>query len=325
MLQVRRAPDPDPGAGEVRIRVVCAGINFADILARLGLYPDAPKLPAVVGYEVSGVVDAVGEGADKTLLNRRVVALTSFGGYSDTVCARSAAVFLIPNAVSDEAAAAIPVTYLTASTILLHQARISNRETVLVHGAAGGVGVAAIQLCRIVGARVIGTASRPKHDYLRSLDVTPIDYRDADWPSQVMKATDGRGVDLAMDPIGGRSFQQSYDVLAPGGRLCCFGLAAAVSGERRKLIHTIRTVLAIPKFRPISLMQDNRGVFGVNLGRLWGETEMMRTQMQTLLDYAATGQIDPPIDSVHEFADAADAHRRIQDRKNVGKVLLKPS
>ena len=180
VLRIREEPDPGPARGEIRVRVSHAGVNFADVMARLGLYPEAPPLPFVPGYEISGTVDAVGEGTDESWLGRRVTAVTRFGGYADLVCLPPALAVPTPDSVPDDAAASLPVNYLTAHQMLHRVCAVREGETVLVHGAAGGVGTAAVQLCGIVGARVIGTASTGKHDLLRESGVEPVDSRSKD-------------------------------------------------------------------------------------------------------------------------------------------------
>src|SRR5215831_21156835 len=180
VFELRERPDPTPGDGEVRIRVRASGINFADVLARLGIYPDAPKPPMVVGYEVAGVVDVVGRGVTSIHPGDRVVALTRFGGYADVVSVPAAQVYRFPDRLSDAEAAAVPVTYLTAAVALYKMANVTAGETVLIHNAGGGVGIAATQLARLRRATVIGTASPGKHDALRSFGVDhAIDYRHA--------------------------------------------------------------------------------------------------------------------------------------------------
>ncbi len=148
VLEVREAPDPEPLAGEVRVRVRASGINFADVLARMGLYPDSPPLPAVVGYEVAGVVDGVGEGVEGFSDGDRVLVFTRFGGYSDVVCAPAGLVAPIPDALDFGGAASIPVNWLTAWLMLVRLGNVRAGDKVLVHACAGGVGTAAVQICR---------------------------------------------------------------------------------------------------------------------------------------------------------------------------------
>src|SRR4051794_27459217 len=202
VLEPREAGDPVPAEGEVRIRVRAIGVNFADLLARIGIYPDAPKPPMVVGYEVAGGVDALGPGVTSVHPGERVVALTRFGGYSDLVTVPATQVYRFPDRLSDAEAAAVPVAYLTAALALYKMACVSAGDVVLIHNAGGGVGIAATQLARLRRATVIGTASAAKHDALRSFGVDhTIDYRHADVVNEVKKITRGRGADVVLDPI----------------------------------------------------------------------------------------------------------------------------
>ena len=323
VLELREAPDPVPADGEIRIRVRAAGVNFADVLARLGLYPDAPPPPVVVGYEVAGQIDGIGRAVTGFADGERVVAITRFGGYSDTVVVPAAQVFHFPDDLSDAEAAAVPVNYLTAALALYRMAALAPGETVLVHNAGGGVGIAATQLARLRRATVIGTASAAKHEALRRFGVEhTIDYRHADVPAEVQKLTRGRGVDVILDPIGGRSFLASYRMLAPLGRLIIFGLSAAAPGERRSLWRALGAWLATPRFDPLSLIHRNRGVFGLHVGHLWSEHRQLAPVMEMLVSELRAGRIRPIVARTFPLERAADAHRFIQSRANIGKVVL---
>jgi NADPH:quinone reductase-like Zn-dependent oxidoreductase len=323
VLETREAPDPSPGDDEIRIRVRAAGINFADILARLGLYPDAPKPPMVVGYEVAGQVDAVGRHVVGFAEGDRVLALTRFGGYADTVVVPIAQAFHFPDDLSDSEAAAVPVNYLTASIALYKMAALAPGETVLVHNAGGGVGIAATQLARLRRATVIGTASAFKHDALRSFGVDhAIDYRHANVAEEIRKLTRGRGVDVILDPIGGRSFTDSYRMLAPLGRLVIFGLSSAATGEKRNLWRALQAWATTPRFNPLSLINRNRGVFGLNVGHLWEERRQLASTMEMLISELRAGRLTPVVARTFPLDRAADAHRFIQSRGNIGKVVL---
>lgn len=325
ILELREAPDPEPREGEVRVRVRASGINFADILARMGLYPDSPPLPTVVGYEVSGTVDGVGSGVSDVAEGDRVVAITRFGGYSDCVVVPRDQVAPIPGELTFEKAAAIPVTYLTAWVMLIWLGNVRRGEKVLVHAAAGGVGQSAIQICRWRGAEVIGTASQGKHERLREMGVSHcIDYRTEDFREVVREITGGRGVDIVLDAVGGDSFKKSYRCLAPLGRLFLFGSSSVAPGKKRSILQVIQTMLTTPKFASFSLIQRNRGVFGVNLGHLWDERAALSQMFSEILELAGEGVLNPVVDRTFPFSEAADAHRYIQDRKNFGKVLLVP-
>jgi NADPH:quinone reductase-like Zn-dependent oxidoreductase len=326
VLEVREAPDPRPAAGEVRIRVAGAGVNFADLSARAGLYPDAPPAPMVVGYEVAGEVDEIGAGVTTFSAGERVMALTRFQGYSDVVTVPENQVAAIPGGADAVAAAGIPVTYLTAYLMLVRLGSVSAGDTVLVHSAGGGVGLAALQLAKGLGAVTIGTASQRKHARLAEMGLDhAIDYRAEDFEPAVLRITGGRGVDVVLDAQGGASFRKSYRCLAPMGRLFCFGLAAGNAESRRAAVRTLpKALVQTPVFHPIQLMNANKGVFGVNLGHLWGEREMMRTSLAELSAMWGRGEIDPVIDSRFGFNEAARAHRQLAEGRNFGKVVLVP-
>ena len=325
VLEVREAEDPEPGDGEVRVRVAAAGINFADIVARVGLYPDAPKPPSVVGYEVSGTVDRIGAGVEGFAEGDRVVALTRFGGYSDVVCVPTGQVAKISGSLSFESAAALPVNYLTAWLMLVWLGNVRAGERVLVHAVAGGVGQAALQICRHFGAEVLGTASASKHPRLKELGVAhPIDYRSQDFEAEVKRITEGAGVDIVLDAVGGKSFAKSYRSLAPLGRLFVFGASSMISGTKRSMWNAIRQVMRMPKFKPLDLMESNRGVFGVNLGHLWEQGDKLLAMLVEIVALAEQGKLEPVIDRSFSYEDAPYAHAYIQERRNFGKVLLTP-
>jgi len=323
VLQSREAADPVPAAGEIRIAVRAAGVNFADVLARLGLYPDAPKPPVVVGYEVSGVVDAIGPGVATHRAGDRVVALTRFGGYADRAIVPADLAFAIPGQLDHASAAAIPVNYLTAHIALRRMANLAAGETVLVHGAGGGVGIAATQIAKLRGATVLGTASASKHEAIRAIGVDhAIDYRRGDVAGDVRRLTNGRGVDVVLDPIGGRSFADSYRLLAPLGRLIIYGVSSMAGGERRSLLRALTVLVQMPRFKPLSLMNRNRGVFGLNVGHLWDERARLADAMRQVLDDVAAARLRPIVARTFPLERADDAHRFLQTRSNIGKVIL---
>lgn len=323
VFELRESPDPQPGDGQLRIRVRAAGVNFADVLARLGLYADAPKPPMVVGYEVAGQVDATLGAAAGFREGDRVIALTRFGGYSDTVVVPAAHAFHAPENLSDAEAAAVPVNYLTAAVALYKMAGLTSGETVLIHNAGGGVGIAATQLACLRRATVIGTASAGKHAALRTFGVEhAIDYRIANVSDQVRTLTRGRGVDVVLDPVGGDSFLASYRMLAPLGRLVMFGVSAAAPGERRSLWHAFRAWWALPRFKPMSLINRNRGVFGLHIGHLWDERQRLAPLADMIFSELRSGRLKPVVARTFPLDHVADAHRFLQSRQNIGKVVL---
>jgi len=322
VFEARESPTPEPGEGQIRIRVRAAGINFSDILARIGLYPDAPKPPVVVGYEVAGIVDAVGSGVTRPHEGDRVVALTRFGGYADYVVVPASQAYPFPDRLSDAEAAAVPVTYLTAAIALYRMAALTSGETVLVHNAGGGLGIAATQLARLRRATIIGTASVAKHDALRKFGVQhTIDYRHADVEADVRRLTKGRGVDVILDPIGGASFGASYRMLAPLGRLVMLGISS-MSGDKRSAWRVLRSWWRMKAFDPLSLINRNRGVFGLNVGHLWDERRQLQPIMELMMTELSAGRLEPIVARTFPLERVADAHRFIQNRSNIGKVVL---
>lgn len=327
VLELREARDPLPKAGELRIRVEASGVNFADVVGRLGQYPDLPPMPVVVGYEVAGRVDAVGDGVGSDWVDRDVLALTRFGGYADTLCVPEPQVHVRPEGMSAEEGAALPVNYLTAWQLIVVMGALKPSETMLVHSAGGGVGIAAVQIARWIGARVFGTASRGKHELLASIGVDAcIDYRTEDFEARVAELTRGRGVELVLDAVGGTSFKKSFRALSATGRLGMFGLSSAAAGKTPSRIAFLRAALSMPwlTFNPVTLMNANKGVFGVNMGHLWDEVDRVSSWMESLLDLYRKGAVRPRVDARFPFERAAEAHHYLQDRRNTGKVLLVP-
>ena len=324
VLQLLEQPDVTASAGQVAIDVQRAGLNFADISARVGLYPDAPPPPCVVGYEVAGVVREVGADVTHVAKGDRVLAMCRFKGHATQVVEQASRVLKIPDAMSFDDAAALPVNYLTAYQMLHRVGQLRPNQSVLIHMAAGGVGLAAIQLCKLVpGVVTYGTASASKHALLKQAGYDhPIDYHTQDYEQVVRELTNGRGVDFVLDALGGPDWHKGYRLLANGGTLFCFGWANMVGGERRNPLHVARQFLRMKRYSPLQLMDTNRAVAGVNLGHLWDERDMLETHCTTLLRLYQEGKVKPRIDRVFPLSQGPAAHRYIQDRKNVGKVIF---
>ena len=325
-LEVRETEDPEPGPGEVRIRVRAAGLCFAEVMAAQGLYPDAPKPPAILGYEAAGVIDKVGEGVDARREGSRVVAMVRFGAHSDVLCAPADQAFAIPPGKDFTEAAAIPVNYLTAYHILFRVATVRPGERVLIHMAAGGLGTAALQLCRTIdGVETFGTASAKKHAALREEGCAhPIDYHTTDYAREVRRLTGGEGVDVVLDPLGGADSRKGLKLLRPGGRLVSYGFANLASGKRRNPARVVRQLAAMPRLSPLYLMNANKTAAGVHIGRLVNRMDLLAGELTEVLALWAAGTIDPRVDATYPFAQAADAQRRILSRGNTGKIVLTP-
>jgi NADPH:quinone reductase-like Zn-dependent oxidoreductase len=322
VLQVRERPDPVCGPGQVRIAVRAAGVNFADTLARVGLYAPAPKPPdAVVGYEVAGEVAEVGAAVRDLAVGDRVMAGTRFGGYAEQVVVTAADAVALPDRFTFAEGAAIPVNYATAWTGLLGLGSLRAGERVLVHAAAGGVGIAATHLAVAAGAEVHGTASPSKHAAVREQGVTVVhDYRRRGWD----RGLDGT-YDVVMDAIGGTSFRRSYRLLRPGGRLVAYGASSIQQGERRDLRRVLPQAAAMLRgFNLIEQMEASKAVIGLNLLALWDDRGTLEPFLAPLRERLDDGTIRPVVAAEVPFDRAPEAHRMLAERRNVGKVVLVP-
>lgn len=321
---MRDAPDPEPKANEVRVKVEACGVNFADAMARMGLYPDSPPLPCVVGYEVAGTIDKVGANISPTRLGQPVVVPTKFGGYTSSLVAAETNVMVRPEGLSAAHAAAIPVTGLTAWMMLMEMARIREGDRVLVHSAGGGVGLMALDLIKWKKAYAIGTASKSKHKFLyeRGYDEL-IDYTKEDY-QQVLSQKPG--LDVVLDPLGGENWKKGLTLLRTGGRLICYGMSVNAAGSQRNIITVIRNLMSTPwlTFNPVSMINANKGVLGVNMGRMWAETERLGGWIGELLELWKQGVVRPQVHAEVPFSNAAEAHRLLHARENIGKVILVP-
>jgi NADPH:quinone reductase-like Zn-dependent oxidoreductase len=330
VLQVEEQPDPPVGPGEIRIAVKAAGINFADTMARLGLYPDAPKPPCVMGYEVAGVVESVGADVSTHAVGDRVLAGTRFGGQAELITVPAEQALPLPERISFEQGAAFPVNYGTAYAALILMGGLRKGDRLLVHAAAGGVGIAATQIARNVGAEIFGTASPGKHDAIREQGVAhAIDYRSADFEAETMRLTGGEGVDLVIDALGPKSFRKDYRLLRPGGRLVMYGLSEAAKETGRDLPALLRSLAKMPLatmpwWKSLALMNENKGIFGLNMLKWWDREGSLDRVTEPLMADLEQGRLEPVVAKAFPFEQAGEAHKFIAERRNVGKVVLFP-
>jgi NADPH:quinone reductase-like Zn-dependent oxidoreductase len=324
VFEIQDRPEPSLAPGRVRIRVRAAGVNFADLMARQGLYPDAPDLPSVLGYEVAGEVEDVGEGVDEINVGDRVMAGCRFGGYSELVSAKAADVIPIPEDWSYEEAAAFPVVYATAYAGLVYFGGLRAGERLLVQAAAGGVGIAATQIAKLLGAEIYGTASASKHEAIRGFGVNhPIDYRDKDIGDEVRRiAGEKAPLDLILDGIGGHGLKELYGLLRAGGRLVTIGGASFVTGEKRNLPKAAANLARTPRFNPLKLASESKAVIGLNVLRLWDARGSLEDFSEPLTQWVDQGLLRPVVSEAFPLERVADAHRFMGERKNVGKVVL---
>jgi len=328
VLEVQQIPDPQPKPGEVLIRVRAIGVNFADLLQRMGLYPGAPKPPFVPGLEIAGVVEKIAYGTRQGEGERlepgdAVTAITHFHAYAEWIVVPEKEVYRLPPGMRFEEGAAISVNYLTAYHSMFVMGNLQPGDRVLIHGAAGGVGIAAVQLARARGLVTFGTAGPTKQEYLRKIGVDhAIDYEKSDIVEVVRKfAPDG--IEMVMDPIGGKSLTRSQRCLGPTGRLVIYGFAdAAGSRGRRSLVRGLTALAQTPRFHPLKLMSRNLAVIGVSLGQLGSRGALLRRELEEVFRLYAEGKIKPVIAKIFPLDQANRAHQFLHDRKNIGKVIL---
>lgn len=325
VLRVQDNPDPIPRSGEVRIRVQACGVTFADLLARMGQEPDAPPPPFVPGLEVTGIIDQVAQGVPDLKEGDAVIALTQQGGYSDVVCVPYYQVFPRLEWMSVEDGAALPVDYLLAYLSLVVMGAMRAGDEVLIHNAGGGVGLAALDICKILGSVAYGTASPDKHEFLQARGLQQaIDYRHYDYERAVMDLTHGRGVNLVLDSLGGVHWPKNYRLLRPAGRLVHIGMASMAPRAKKGRLSWWRGLIMLPFYTPLRLMRDNKGVMGLSLANLWAASRELQEWMAEIITWYDEALFRPHIDQVFSFAQAAEAHQYLHDRKNIGKVLLRP-
>ncbi len=330
VLQVQERPDPVVGPGQIRIAVRTAGINFADTLARVGLYPDAPKTPCVLGYEVAGEVESVGEGVSLHSVGDRVVAGTRFGGQAELVTVPAEQALPLPDRLSFEQGAAFPVNYGTAYAALILMGSLRQGDRVLIHAAGGGVGISATQIARNVGAEIFGTASPGKHEAIRAQGVThAIDYRNQDFEAEAMRITNGEGVDLIMDALGPTSFRKDYRLLRSGGCLVMYGLSENSDNGVRNIPATLKSLAKMPLatmpwWKSLLVMNENKGVFGLNMLSWWDREGNLDRVTEPLMADLEGGRLEPVVAEAFPFDRAGAAHEFIAQRRNVGKVVLFP-
>ena len=322
VLELRTTSISDPIEEEVLVEIKYSGINFADIMSRMGLYTTRLKPPYRLGMEIAGVVSKSGSEKNRSLVGRTVVGFCRSGGYSSHVNVPAEQLFVIDDKWLN-VAAAIPVNYLTAYFMMIHQGSLRKDETILIHGIGGGVGIAALQIANKIGAKIIGTASSGKHSKIRDLGVEHlIDYQSEDFSERVMEMTHGKGVDLVMDSLGGKELAKSYACLSEFGRVGAYGFSTAVTGPKRSYLKILPKFLKMPSFSPRDMMMKNKGAFGFHLGMIRERKDLVAEYGKVLFDWLEDGTIDPVIDSVFKLEQASDAHQYIGDRKNFGKVFL---
>lgn len=319
MLQVQEKEVPQPVAGEVRIKVLAAGIAYAEVLMRQGLYPGAPKTPFTPGYEVVGQVEQTGPHAPADLIGRTVATLAPQGGYAQYAIALAERVMPVPAGVDSAEAVCLPLNYLTAWQLLHRQAKVKTGETMLVSGAAGGVGTALLQLGRLAGLQMVGLASPEKHDLVRSLGATPFDYHQADADRQI-RLLYPKGLDVVSDFKGGQHFDRSFRLLRPGGRAVLYGLSDV---KQNLMLHF--AYFFILKMPLLNLFSGKEVSFYSVNSRVKSNLQEYREDLATLLGLLQQGQIKPVVAGRIPLEEVPRAHRLLEQHQATGKFVILPN
>lgn len=323
VLRVVERDVPEPGPGEVRVRVLASGIAFADVLMRHGKYPGVPKPPFTPGYDVVGEVEKPGAGVAGVEVGTRVAALTQIGGNAQSVVLSADELVSVPDGVDATEAASLTLNYVTAYQMLYRVAKVEPGERVLVHGAAGGVGTAMLQLGRLHGLEMYGTASAGKHELVSKLGATPIDYRAEDFVQRTLSLT-GDGVDAVFDPIGGRHLARSWKTLRRGGRLVGYGMASTVGTGGLVTAGILAGTMGRVALRD-ALPNGKKADFYVILGFKKKHPEAFKEDLSLLLGLLAEGEIQPVVAERLPLEDAARAHGLMENAGVRGKIVLLPN
>jgi NADPH:quinone reductase-like Zn-dependent oxidoreductase len=309
---------PVAGAGQVRVKVLAAGVAYADILMRRGMYPSGPKPPFTPGYDIVGDVDAVGQIVTNVQVGQRVAALTMVGGYSRYTTVRAEHLVPVPDGLDPAEAVSLVLNYVTAYQMLHRISQLLSGQRLLVHSAAGGVGTAVLQLGRLAGLVMFGTASKPKHALLSELGAIPIDYRSDDFVQRVRQFAP-QGVDCVLDSVGGSNWWKSYKCLRRGGGLICYGVQAAVAQGN------LEAGLGFAALGLMKLLPDRRKATWYNVKRLRDERpEWFRDDLGKLFQLLAARQIQPVIATCLPLREARRANEMLENSKVSGKIVLLP-
>jgi NADPH:quinone reductase-like Zn-dependent oxidoreductase len=307
---------PTPRAGEVRVRILAAGVAFADVLMRRGLYPGTPKFPFAPGYDIVGEVDALGDGVSHFKIGQRVAALTMIGGYSGYTVVPASRLVPVPNGLDPAEAVSLVLNYVTAYQMLHRVAKLREGQRVLIHAAAGGVGTAALQLGELAGFEMFGTASKPKHALVASLGATPIDYRSENFVARLRELAPG-GVDAVLDPIGGKNWWASYGCLRKGGALVCYGSQAALSEGK------LAAGFGFATLGVVKILPDGKRASWYNVKSLSDTSpEMFREDLTRLFDLLCQQKVRPVIAGRFPLREAARANELLEKAQVSGKLVL---
>lgn len=323
VLKPEELSEPTPRTGEVRIRVEAIGVNFIDLKARMGAMNQSPPLPFIPGLEVAGTIDIVGQGVPDFHEGDSVFALTHFGAYSEVVCVPHTQVFNRLQWMPLQDAAALTMNYLTAYLLTRILGSVQAGDKVLIHNAGGGVGTAAVDICRILGAEIFGTSSPEKHDFLKRRGVQNcIDYRNQDYERQVRNLTGDKGVQVILDCLGGVHWPKNNRLLSSTGRIIYYGIQSTLLRKKYSRLSHLRGQIMVPFFSALQLGKENKSVAGVDMLGLMAESNLYRKWMKQILAWYDEALFRPHIDRTFDLDEAKAAHDYLHERKNKGKVVL---
>ena len=318
VLKIVEEDLPSVPPEHVRVKVLATGVAFADVLMRHGLYPGAPSFPFTPGYDVVGEIDALGAGVSGFRIGQRVAALTMIGGYSRFTVVPAAYLVPVPDGLDPAEVVSLVLNYVTAYQMMRRYANLREGQLMLVHSAAGGVGTAALQIGKILGLKMFGSASKPKHKLVSSLGAIPIDYRSEDFRLRVRQA-EPRGIDCVLDPIGGTQWWNSYRCLRSGGILVCFGAQAAVTKGKAA------AGLGFALLGLMRLLPDGRHAHWYNIKKLRdAHPDWFRGDLAVLLEYLSCHRIQPVIAARFPLREAARANELLERSQLSGKLVLLP-
>ena len=321
-FEIREYDNPMAGPGEVVIKVKASGLNFADVMARRGLYKDAPPLPAVLGYDVAGIIDSLGDGVTGWKIGQEVIGFTRFGGYAEYVKTPSTAIAPLPQGWDFVRATALGTQACTAIYLAEEATRLLPGEKVLIQAASGGVGQLLIQLARHYQCEIWGTASTTKQDFLRELGVDhPIDYLQYDFFRLISGA--GIKLDVVFDNLGGKRYKQGLKLLGPCGRIISYGAADQNKGKKTSKWDSIKLGLGFGFHSPIPLVVKSQSMIGVNMLRIADhKPQLMLKVLERSITLANQGILDPRLDKTFPAEEISDAHDWLESRKSMGKVAV---
>ena len=323
-FKIREADKPQQNPNQVLIKVEAFGLNFADVMARLGLYKAAPPLPAILGYDVVGKIEAIGANVNHVKLGDRVIALTKFGGYAEYALADKEVVYKIPNSFSAGVAVALATQYSTAYFLSHHMANLQENDTVLIHAAAGGVGTALVQMALHKKCIVFGTCgSEEKVAYLKNNGVHyPINYRKNDFEDVVRKVIEKKGLDAVFDPVGGKSVKKDFRLLGAGGRVFSFGVSSM--NQTKTIFGKLRVLWQFGLYHPLQFLSGSKGIVGINMLKVAEENpEKIAKVMQEVIRLTEEGILTPHIGGEYQVKQLAEAHSFLESRKSMGKIVVK--